>query len=208
MKRPKLKLITGFSEARWVQKILYPYEERYYTCLGIHIPVGFESYIAIRHDNDDPNLGTTIPLNFQKFTLLIRDHTETADECFVAIWNGFGWNFEKNFPELFQNMAPWESFENFFEIPNRSFYLMHADILDTLKIGHFMFNNFFYEKPNLLWPKDRKWFVVNEIDFEVILVGGSEQMINEIENCWDFVTERFDPKIQNKDIFVANVDLD
>jgi hypothetical protein len=85
---------------------------------------------------------------------------------------------------------------------------MQAEILDTLKIGHFMFNNFNYEKSNLLWPSDRNWFMVNEIDFEVTLVGGSEQMICEIENCWDFVTERFDPTVKNKDMFIADLDLD
>ena len=71
-----------------------------------------------------------------------------------------------------------------------------------------MFNNFNYEKSNLLWPSDRNWFVVNEIDFDVTLVGGSEQMICEIENCWDFVTERFDPTVKNKDIFIADLDFD
>lgn len=208
MKRPKLKLITDFSEARWVQESLYPREEQYHNCLGSYIPVGFESYIAIRHENNDPKLGTTIPLNFEKLILLIRDFTETPDTCFVGIWNGFGWNLEREFPELFKNLKPWKTFEKFFKIPDRKFYLMQTEILDTLKIGHFMFNNFNYEKSNLLWPSDRNWFVVNEIDFDVTLVGGSEQMICEIENCWDFVTERFDPTVKNKDIFIADLDFD
>jgi hypothetical protein len=34
MKRPELKLITDFSEAQWVQEILYPSDEQYRNCLG------------------------------------------------------------------------------------------------------------------------------------------------------------------------------
>ena len=134
MKRPELKLITDFSEARWVQEILYPSNEQYHNCLGTYIPVGFESYIAIRHDNNDPNLGTIIPLNFEKLILLIRDYTGTPDTCFVGLWNGFGWNFESEFPELFDTLKPWRNFEDFFKIPNREFYLIQSEILDTLKI--------------------------------------------------------------------------
>jgi len=124
MKPPKLQLITDFDEAKWVQVALYPWDDIHIACLGVFIPVGFESYLAIRHDNSDPALGSTVPLNF--------------------------------------------------------------------------------ERPNLMWPKDKSWFISNEIDYDVTLVGGSEEMIREIENFPYFITERFDPAVPNYGIYRAD----
>jgi len=36
------------------------------------------------------------------------------------------------------------------------------------------------EAPNLIWPADRSWFVVSEVDFDSTLVGGSIELIGSI----------------------------
>jgi uncharacterized membrane protein len=36
------------------------------------------------------------------------------------------------------------------------------------------------EAPNLIWPADRSWFVVSEVDFDSTLVGGSADLIKAI----------------------------
>jgi hypothetical protein len=36
------------------------------------------------------------------------------------------------------------------------------------------------EAPNLIWPGDRSWFVVSEVDFDSTLVGGSAALIDAI----------------------------
>ncbi|MGE5603368.1 MAG: hypothetical protein ACM30E_09970 [Nitrososphaerales archaeon] len=36
------------------------------------------------------------------------------------------------------------------------------------------------EVPNLIWPEDRSWFVVSEVDFDSTLVGGSAELIKAI----------------------------
>lgn len=36
------------------------------------------------------------------------------------------------------------------------------------------------EAPNLIWPADRSWFVVSEVDFDSSLVGGSTELIKAI----------------------------
>ena len=93
MKPPELKLVTDFSEAKWVQETLYPWDDLHIACLGVFIPVGFQSYLTIRHDNTDPSLGSVSSLNFERLTLMLCDFTETPDDCFVGIWCGFGWGF-------------------------------------------------------------------------------------------------------------------
>ena len=200
MKKPILKLVTELKEVKWIQDILYPWEEPYLGCLGFVIPIGFESYLAIRHDNDDESHGPLGTMNHEKLTLTLRDYTTCPENCFVAIWNGFGWNFQEEYSELFEEMI---DFDKYFELPERSYYLLICDILDSLKIGSNYGEHFEQELPNLMWPKDKSWFVSKEIDFEVTLVGGSEEMIKEIENTWAFATERFDPKDPELTIFIA-----
>ena len=68
MKPPKLKLVTDFTEAEWVQETLYPWDDQYIACLGVFIPVGFDSYWTIRHDNGDPDLGSVSSLTFVRLT--------------------------------------------------------------------------------------------------------------------------------------------
>jgi hypothetical protein len=36
------------------------------------------------------------------------------------------------------------------------------------------------ESPNLIWPADRTWFVVSEIDLDSTFVGGSTELINDL----------------------------
>ena len=74
-----------------------------------------------------------------------------------------------------------------------------------LKIGSIYGEHFEQELPNLMWPKDKSWFVSKEIDFEVTFVSGSEKVIKEIENTWAFATERFDSKDPKLTIFIAEL---
>jgi len=204
MKTPQLNLVTDFTEAIWVQETLYPWDDQHIACLGVFIPKGFESYLTIRHDNTNPELGSVSSLNFERLTLMLRDFTESPDECFVGIWNGFGWGFEELYSDLFKSFPKGKDFDQFFNLPNRDYYLLQCEILESLKIGQIIFGYLDFEKPNLMWPRDKSWFVSNEIDYDVTLVGGTEEMIRELENYPYFVTERFDPTIPNYSIFRAN----
>ncbi len=204
MKPPELKLVIDFSEAKWVQQTLYPWEDPYIACLGVFIPVGFESYLTIRHNNVDPSLGSVSVLNFERLTLMLRDFTETPDECFVAIWNGFNWGFEELYSDLFKSFPKQNEFDQFFNLPNRDYYLLQCEILESLKIGQSNFGHLDFEKPNLMWPRNRSWFVSNEIDYDITLVGGSEALISEIEKYPYFVTQRFDPAVPNRGIYRAD----
>lgn len=200
MKKPILKLVTEFADAKWIQDILYPWEEPYFGCLGSVIPIGFESYLAIRHENNDKSRGPLGNLNEEKLSLILRDYTTCPENCLIGIWNGFGWSFEEEYPELFEGKI---YFDKYFELPDRSYYLLNCDILDSLRIGSHYGEHLEQESPNLMWPQDKSWFVSKEIDFEVTLVGGSEELIKEIENTWAFATERFDPKDPKSTIFIA-----
>lgn len=207
---PKLELVTNFSEVDWVRTSLTEAHTNNSEILSTVIPRGFESYLSVRHLPKVLNRLVYSEFNFEKLLLILKDYTDTPEECFAAIWNGFGWSFEKNYPYLFQNKKKSFSgrvfrgreFNRFFEIPNRKYYLLKCPLFDTLKIGNSIANNLHCEPANMLWPKDRKWFVANEIDFDVFLIGGVESLISEIEGNPLFVTERFTPGVWS-DIYVS-----
>ncbi|MBU3645917.1 MAG: hypothetical protein FGM49_03810 [Candidatus Nanopelagicaceae bacterium] len=210
MKPPKLALITDFTEADWVRTSLSQAAERDERFLADVIPMSFEAYVSVRHQPKKSKNNFGESLCFEKLTLLLMDHTETEEECFAAIWYGFGWSFEEEYPHLFHNMEKHflrkfvgnREFNKFFQIPNRDYYLLKSSLLDTLKIGEIVDNYLYYEPTNMLWPKDRRWFVANEIDFHVTLIGGSKALIDEIDSNHHFITERFTPGIWS-DIYLS-----
>lgn len=108
------------------------------------------------------------------------------------------------YSDLFNSFSRWKDFDKFFKLPHRNYYLLKCDILESLKIGEIIFGYLEFERPNLMWPRDKSWFISNEIDYDVTLAGGSEEMIREIENFPYFITERFDPVVPNYAIYRAD----
>jgi hypothetical protein len=49
--------------------------------------------------------------------------------------------------------------------------------------------------PNLIWPKDRAWFVASEYDFDSTLVGGSRELIVAILDSPDLEAWEVDPEV-------------
>jgi hypothetical protein len=39
---------------------------------------------------------------------------------------------------------------------------------------------FWRDSPNLIWPADRSWFLVTEVDFDSTLVGGSRSLVDSL----------------------------
>ena len=120
----------------------------------------------------------------------------------MALWYGFGWNVKEEFSYLFEEIDFSENF--FLEIPNRSYYLFRGPIEENLKIGNKLGNHFFHEPINMMWPQDRSWFLAEEIDFDVCLIGGSHELISQIASSGNFVTETFTPTQRINEIFICD----
>lgn len=128
----------------------------------------------------------------------------------MALWNGFGWDFEERYRYLFENLnkdvherKPKE-YNDFFELPGREYYLMQGKIHDSRKIYNVVFGRKSFEPVNLLWPSDKKWFVATEIDFEITLIGGSAQLVNAIVDSQRFDCHRFDINNFDPEMFLAD----
>ena len=211
MKKPNFELASGPKDAQWLNETLYPWDKDDFLQLGSIIPEGFESYIAIRHVKKTENSDNFNCMNYEKLNLILADYTTDPSKCFYGVWVGFGWDFEGEYRRIFRKKPKeFDSLNNRFvyadllRLENREYYLLFGDLFDSLKIGHYVGGVFFEEKPNLVWPESKEWFVASEIDFDVTLVGGSKKLINYIELSFPDMTERFTPETRTNEIYIAD----
>lgn len=140
---------------------------------------------------------------------LLRKHTGTPENCFFAIWAGFGGLAQ------FVRKAP------SFELSARKFYLFEAPIQTIEKTfwsydgdtpSHRIISDFsvvratpeevhktlsehpsFYQSANLWWPADELWCVATEIDFNSTLVAGSQKVIDTVISHGDLEAYQLEP---------------
>ena len=98
---------------------------------------------------------------------VLREHTTTPDECFVGIWEGFGW------------IEPERVRAPRLRLPQRT-HLVFEGPLDVLDhVGWVGFDGrLVHEAPSVIWPADRAWFVATDVDQESTYVGATQTLIN------------------------------
>jgi hypothetical protein len=212
MKKPKFKLVDDLSVANWVKESLYPWDEHDYSKLGTDIPDCYELYLSIRNKVKATAEEWYPSFNHEKLVVKLMDYTETPDHCFYGMWNGFGIDYEEEREYLFKGKErkfdSWSGkywFTNLLKLENRDYYLFEGTLIDSLNIVDFSWMYHVNEYVNLMWPLDRSWFLAKEIDYEVTFIGGSKELIDELENSGLYQTERFDPKDPNQKIFLVNL---
>ncbi len=168
-------------------------------------PSGFEKYGRLFHplpegaDEHDPDdlvnvEGHLDESHLKRLLALLARHTNTPDDCFFGLWDGFG-NLHGSpavgffhtgkgkgpdvppaFPPEFLNGPR-------VEIPNRSYLLFRGPLGEAgrwgaadLAPGHRRPIN----SPNLMWPFDRAWFVASEIDVPWTGMAGSSELLEEL----------------------------
>jgi hypothetical protein len=83
--------------------------------------------------------------------------------------------------DLPSNTLPEGIFESpRFQLPKRSYLLTQGPIKEALHIKFYQGDDFSLESPNLIWPEDKSWIVVSEIDFCATLISGSLELIQKI----------------------------
>ena len=78
-----------------------------------------------------------------------------------------------------------------FTLPHRNYLLAQGPLIEAMKIGHVRMGFFHPQSPNLLWPIDRSWILTTEIDFDITLIGGAEELVESILRIESITTERF-----------------
>ncbi len=86
--------------------------------------------------------------------------------CWFAVWNGFGWLSKQDL------RAP------SIKTPHREWLLFRAPIECLEQPVEFKFDD---QSMNMAWPDDRSWFLSTDIDAEVTYLGGSAELIQQLD---------------------------
>jgi hypothetical protein len=135
---------------------------QWHALVGSPDPFNFTGSLWAGHD---PQRGSLDAGQLRSLCDLLAAHTTDATHCFAGVWAGWGSiDAPASHPEL--------------RLPGREYHLLEGPLAAASEVGHDRWPA--PQSPNLLWPKDRAWFVASEIDFDSTLVGGTNELIETI----------------------------
>ena len=91
--KAQLDIAHDVSVGDWIRESLDPwvaFSENPVT-IGIVIPKGFESYVLVRHTGPGDHQGELGNENLGTLVEILSNFTITPEECFPALWDGYGW---------------------------------------------------------------------------------------------------------------------
>ena len=145
----------------------------------------------------EPLIGNLTKNALAALSTLLAGHTTTPDECWFAVWNGWGWqhpgaHFVTRATPIGQPAPPVKHATSDrqldltgpqFSLPGRAYHLFTGPIDTALHIGHWVTADWFDpQSPSIFWPTDHAWCVATEIDYDSTLVGGTRELVIDITN--------------------------
>lgn len=91
--KAQLDIAHDVSVGDWIRESLDPwvaFSENPVT-IGIVIPKGFESYVLVRHTGPGDHQGGLGNESLGTLVEILANFTITPEECFPALWDGYGW---------------------------------------------------------------------------------------------------------------------
>lgn len=91
--KTQLDIAQDLSVGDWIRESLapwIPFPETPVT-IGIVIPKGFESYVLVRHTGTGDHHGGLGNETLGTLVEILSNFTTTAEDCFFALWEGYGW---------------------------------------------------------------------------------------------------------------------
>ncbi len=154
----------------------------------------------------EPSTGNLAPEILAAAAVHLCEHTSTPDQGVSAIWDGWGGlTSSAGYAELTfstdgirlenpvaaavlgsgpgSGLLPAEVVNGeTLDLPGRSYYLFNAGpqfYIDPGWVNHVPWHHSpeWPQSPNILWPADRSWVMVTEIDFDSTVVAGSQELV-------------------------------
>lgn len=186
------------SPASWIAPSL----GRFGTVGGL-VPHGFERYLVLDYRVEEEPGNDGVRLLFEGLTPLLARHTSTADECWFAIWDGYGFDtsmtmlaatptndeerreierarerLREDDVQRNESIRATLSTVPTFDLPNRRYYLVSGTVSAASQIERP--DGPFAQPPDLWWPEDRRWFVGGDTDLDWCYVAGSERLVSAV----------------------------
>jgi hypothetical protein len=120
---------------------------------------------------------------------VLRDWTDTPEDCWFCVWDGYGWDNHPRLaiftddgeppaeiPDTLPDPVPQPVRDGArVQLPYRDYLLYHGPVEAVAAIGALTGCE---QSPNLWWPADRAWCVATEIDLQWTYVGGASALID------------------------------
>lgn len=109
---------------------------------------------------------------------VLANNTAEVERCYFGIWTGWG---AEDYAALWQAVGA-KSGTGIpqFGLPRyagRDYLLLCGPLKSAVELIE---KGLIHTSPNYIWPSDRSWCVVTDIDLDSTLVGGSDSLIEEI----------------------------
>ena len=131
-----------------------------------HAIVGLPTYDNFEHSKwpgSEPSLGEMDPATLDALCSVLAAHTTDPAHCLFGLCTIQSWKDPFTKAELRGHPL--------LELPlGRDHIILAGPLAAVDQI----------DVPNLIWPEDRSWLIVSEVDFDSTLVGGSAELIEAI----------------------------
>ena len=143
------------------------------------------------HDTS-PELGNLSLKPLLALCDILSRHTATPQDCFFALWEGWGWvRGGRAFVRFTADDGPGEPVPSAFtaaevaaprlHLPYRDYLVLRGPLSAMTELVQYAGpETWVTQSPSLFWPVDRSWCVATEIDFDSTLVGGSDAAIADV----------------------------
>lgn len=183
---------ANLSPAAWLVDSTRPWDVL--TCFG---PDVFDAHARLRFSSDpaypgqresDVDTEDTRTETERLRTVLgtLAGHTGTPDECFFALWVGWGSDLDAGTTSRGQDVAP--AFPPAVmngpkvQIPNRTYYLFRGKLADFGDWGEAEMRQgqprSSMPDPAFIWPADHAWCIANDVDPHWAGIGAGTEAIS------------------------------
>ena len=132
----------------------------------IRDPMAVEGFALDGVPDAQARIGTLSPEQIDVCVEHLRSATETPEQCYFALWTGFG------------GSAVPHDLQPQLRLPNREYHLFSGPLEAARTSYHAVW--WVFQSANLWWPADRAWCVASEIDHAWSYVGGGAPLIETI----------------------------
>jgi hypothetical protein len=195
---PAVSVPPDASAARWLPPALGSF-----GTVGGLVPQGYERYLLLDFRSDEPRGSAGVSQLFERLAHVLVRHTSTPDQCWFAIWEGYGFTsfstvYSVRVTDEDERQALEAELQRLreddarqirtieaalrrhpsFDLPGRRYYLVGGAVTAASKIEHP--NGRRPQPPDLWWPEDRQWFVGGDTDLDWCYVAGSTRLVSEV----------------------------
>lgn len=158
--------------------------------VGSWVPATFPSYARIHAPEPGDDWWAAYRELHATVAAVAGRHTSTPDSVCFAIWEGHGF---ANATTHTARQGPLDALPAFETLslgsPFRRYVLLRGPVEAAALLDEPGSSGSF-QRPDLWWPADRRWFVATDTDFWSLYVGGADALIDELASSVPTVVER------------------